>query len=86
MVHIDLDFVMLEATETDAMRDEAQAWVDEHAKAPGVVASIVRTSGPGGGWPEVRLTAPTLDALRPAVVAYDAGNGDVEGLMAYVVA
>lgn len=84
-MHIDLDFVMLEATDPEGMRAEAQAWVDEYAQAPGVTATIVRVEGPAGGWPEVRLSAATLDELRPAIVAYDAGNGDAEWLIAKYV-
>lgn len=73
---IQLDFVMLESDPNDAeaMRAEAQDWVDTYANAPGVTARIVRAHGPAGGWPEVELSAATEEELVRAVIAYAAGD------------
>jgi hypothetical protein len=68
---IELDFSFTDAEGAHA-EEALDAWVEEFA--PFVIGEVVREHGPAGGAAVIRLTAPSEDVLREAVLAYCGGD------------
>jgi hypothetical protein len=76
-ISITVDFADEDLTyEQDNADELLQAWLAGNAPA-GVTGRVVRLNGPGGGWPEVELTAPDQPSMDATLLAYG-GPGMLE--------